>query len=60
MAKNPQYHGRAKHIDIKFHYVREQVEMKNIKLENCPSKDMIADILTKGLVSAKFVQRTWC
>ncbi len=25
-AKNPQYHGRAKHIDIKFHYIREQVE----------------------------------
>ena len=35
MAKNPQYHGRAKHIDIKFHYIREQVEKKAIQLEYC-------------------------
>jgi len=26
MSKNPHSHGRAKHIDIKYHYVREQVD----------------------------------
>ena len=30
MAKNPQFHGRSKHIDIKFHFVREQVGLGNL------------------------------
>ena len=56
MAKNPQYHGRAKHIDIKFHYIREQVEKKVIQLEYCESKNMVADMLTKALLSSQFVK----
>ena len=54
MSKNPQFHGRAKHIDIKFHYVRDQCNEKVIELEYCPTQDMIADILTKGLNQATF------
>ena len=53
---NPQYHGRAKHIDIKFHYIREQVEKKAIQLEYCESKNMVADMLTKALLSSQFVK----
>ena len=45
MAKNPQYHGRTKHIDIKFHYIHEQVEKKAIQLEYCESKNMVADTI---------------
>ena len=30
-TKNPQHHGRAKHIDIKFHYIREMVTMNKIE-----------------------------
>ena len=56
MAKNSQYHGRAKHIDIKFHYIREQVEKKAIQLEYCESKNMVADMLTKALLSSQFVK----
>ena len=56
MAKNPQYHGRAKHIDIKFHYIREHVEKKAIQLEYCESKNMVADMLTKALLSSQFVK----
>ena len=56
MAKNPQYHGRAKHIDIKFHYIREQVEKKAIQLEYCESKNMVADMLIKALLSSQFVK----
>ena len=33
LAKNPQYRGRAEHIDIKFRYIRKQVEMKIIQVE---------------------------
>ena len=49
MSKNHQFHGRSKHINIKYHYVREQVAAGNIELEYCKSDDMLADIFTKGL-----------
>ncbi|KAF2345187.1 Ribonuclease H-like domain [Trinorchestia longiramus] len=53
-AHNPKYHGRSKHIDIKFHYVRDLVRNKKIDLVYCPSNDMLADIFTKGLSAEKF------
>ena len=49
MAKNPQFHGRAKHIDIRHHFFREQVANGTIKLDYCSTTDMTADIITKGL-----------
>ena len=54
MSKNPQHHGRAKHIDIKHHFIHEQVANKNVKLEYCPTKVMTADIFTKGLAREQF------
>ena len=57
MAKNPQYHGRAKNIDIKLHYIHEQVEKKAIQLEYCESKNMVADMLTKALLSSQVLEK---
>lgn len=54
MSKNPQFHGKTKHIDIKFHYVREKCNENVIQLVYCPTNDMIADIFTKGLNKDKF------
>ena len=54
MAKNPQFHGRAKHISIKFQYIREQVERGVVALKYCPSNEMIADMLNKGLAGDQF------
>ena len=54
MSKNPQYHGKSKHINIKFHFIREQVANKMIQLEYCPTEDMLADLLTKGITHEKF------
>ena len=54
MSKDPQFHGRSKHIDIKFHYVRDQCKNNVIQLKYCPTNDMIADIFTKGLNQDKF------
>ena len=58
MAKDPQYHGRSKHISIKFHFIREQVGNNLIELKYCRTDDMIADIFTKGLSTSttKFVK----
>ena len=54
MSRNPQPHGRVKHIDIKHHFIWEQVTNKNVKLEYCPTKVMTADIFTKGLAREQF------
>jgi hypothetical protein len=42
-------HKTSKHINPKFHFSREAVQMGDIKLEYCPTKEMVADILTKPL-----------
>jgi hypothetical protein len=49
MAKNPINHERTKHIDIKYHFIREMVESALIKLTYLQTEDMLADVLTKGL-----------
>ena len=54
IAKNPQFHGRAKHIDIKHHFIRDQVSIGSIELQYCPTNEMLADVLTKGLAHEKF------
>ncbi|KAF2347047.1 hypothetical protein FHG87_022197 [Trinorchestia longiramus] len=54
LAQILKYHGRSKHIDIKFHYVRDLVRNKEIDLVCCPSNDMLVDIFTKGLSAEKF------
>ena len=43
IAKNPIVHTRTKHIDIRYHYIREAVQNKEIELEYCPSEEMIAN-----------------
>ena len=54
MTKNPVGHARTKHIDIKYHYVRECVDKGHIDLQYCPSEDMLADIFTKPVPRQKF------
>ena len=56
MAQNPQFHGRAKHIGIKYHFVCEQVNSGTVELRYCRSGMMIADMLTKGLYRDQFVK----
>ena len=40
MAKNPQFHGRAKHIDIKYYFVTEQVGSGKLELKYCKTNDI--------------------
>ncbi|KAJ4781946.1 polyprotein [Rhynchospora pubera] len=49
LAKNPVHHERSKHIDVRYHFIREQVKMKNIELIHVKSEDQVADIFTKPL-----------
>ncbi len=54
LSKNPSFHGRSKHIDVKVHYIRELVSGQQIVLSYCPTSEMIADFLTKPLARDKF------
>ena len=49
LVKNPVYHSRTKHIDIRHHYVRDAYEDGVINPSYITTKEMTADILTKGL-----------
>ena len=49
LAKNPVSHSRAKHIDLRHHFIRDAIEDEIIWLEYIPTVNMTADSLTKGL-----------
>ena len=49
ISKNPQFHRRTKHFNIKYHFIRKQVSNGKICLQYCPTEDMLADLLTKGI-----------
>ena len=49
LSKNVVQHSKAKHIPIKYHYLREQAASKNIRLEYIPTREQVADIFTKPL-----------
>ena len=53
-SKNPVDHQRAKHIDLKYHYVRAKVRSGDIKLVHCETEEMMADLLTKYLAAPRF------
>lgn len=55
ISKNNQISGRSKHIDIKFHFIREHIANDIINLSYCPTEKMLADIFTKGLCRDKFL-----
>ena len=49
ISKDPVHHSRVKHIHIRHHFLKDNVEKGLIKLEFCQTKNQIADILTKPL-----------
>ena len=52
MSKNQQFHGRSNHKDIKYNFVRDQVEKKEPYVS--PTNSMLADIFTKGIQKEQF------
>ena len=52
--KNPQHHGRMKHLDLKYYWLRDEVTVKkSIATVHCPTDIMPADVLTKPLTLSK-------
>ena len=55
-----QFYPRSKHIDLRYHHSRKAVEDKIIKLNFCPTSNMLADVLTKALPKESFNSLTSC
>jgi hypothetical protein len=49
LSKNPVMHGRCKHIDVRFHFLRDLAKDNVVELKFCKSEDQIADLMTKPL-----------
>jgi Reverse transcriptase (RNA-dependent DNA polymerase) len=59
MACNPQFHKRSKHVDIRWHWVRDLVQDRLINIQDCCNPDQTADILTKALQKQKNTTSIW-
>ena len=53
ITENPENHQRTKHFDVKWHWIREQVERQVFAIKYIPTDEMTADIMTKALARAK-------
>ena len=54
LSVNPVFHDRSKHIDIRYHHLRDCVQRCIMLLQYIPMEDQDADILTKVLAKTKF------
>ena len=54
MSENPVDHDRSKHIDTRYHYIRDMVQKGAVQLQYLSTDEQIADILTKPLTRVKF------
>ena len=49
VAKNPEHHGRMKHLDLAYYWLRDKVEERRIEMKHLRTEEMPADLLTKAL-----------
>ena len=49
LSKNPMMHGRSKHIDVRFHFLRDLTKEEVVELVHCGTQDQIANVLIKPL-----------
>jgi hypothetical protein len=53
MARNPQFHQRSKHIEIRWHFIRDLISKNIISIEECRDPEQTANVLTKPLTRFK-------
>ena len=54
LAKDAKHHGRSKHIDVRYHFVRQYQEDNLVKVRYIPTGENIADMFTKPLSKSVF------
>lgn len=55
LTRNSVFHHRTKHIDMRYHFIRDALKRDHIKLEYLPTNEMTADVLTKSLPQQKHI-----
>ncbi|KAK9706833.1 hypothetical protein RND81_07G154900 [Saponaria officinalis] len=55
LSKNTMYHARTKHIDVRYHWLRDVIEDKQLKLKKVHTDKNASDMLTKGVPGGKLV-----
>jgi hypothetical protein len=58
LSKNPEYHSRTKHIQVQYHWIREQVKDKQVTLSYIPTAQQLADCFTKPLMGKQVKEMT--
>ena len=59
LSSNPVMHGKSKHIDVRYHFLRELVNDGFVRLQFCGTRHQLADILTKPLKLESFRELRW-
>lgn len=54
LSEDPLLHTRVKHVDIKYHFLCEHIQSKEIDIKYINTNDNIADVFTKALNHKKF------
>ena len=54
LSESPVFHEKSKHIEIKYHYIRDMVQRGAVKLQYVAMNEQIADVLTKPLARVNF------
>ena len=55
LAKNPVHHSMTKHFDLKYHFIRDLVQKKDIELKHINTQHQLADIFTKAVAKDQFL-----
>ena len=56
LSKNLVMHGRNKHIDVRFHFLRDMTRDGVVELKHCVTQEQVADIMTKPLKLDMFLK----
>ena len=54
LSENPVFHDKSKHIEIKYHYIRDIMQRGEMKLQYVAMDEHIVNVLTKPLTRVKF------
>ena len=55
-AKDSKYHGKTKHIQIRYHFVKDIITQNEVVLKHIPTNEMVADLFTKPIAKDAFVK----
>jgi hypothetical protein len=54
LSENHVFHVKSKHIEIKYHYIRDMVQRKAVHVQYLSTQEQVKDVFTKPLAKTKF------